>query len=99
MTVKTHDSTEMKKNRNRYLKKKHKLGTWNIRSMAAGKLNTTIEEEKANIVDILGVVEHCWAGSGHLTRNCGGYSIYSGREIAGQSGVGIFLSEAIVNAL
>ena len=96
---KTPDSTEMRKNRNRWLKRKLKLGTWNIRSMAAGKLNTIIEEAKTNNVDILGVAEHRWAGSGHFTTNCGGQFMYSGREIAGQSGVGVFLSKAIVRSL
>ena len=56
---KTPDSTEMRKNRNRWLKRKLKLGTWNIRSMAAGKLNTIIEEAKTIQIDILGVAEHC----------------------------------------
>ena len=48
---------EMRKNQTRWLKRKHKIGTWIIRSMAAGKLNTIIEEARANNVGILGVVE------------------------------------------
>ena len=66
--------------------------------MAAGKRNTIIEEAKTNNVDILGVAEHHWAGSGHFTTSCGGQFIYSGREIAGQSGEDVFLSKAIVRS-
>ena len=96
---KTPDFTEMRKIRNKWVKKKHKLGTWNIRSMAAGKLNTVIEGAKSNNIDILGVAEHRLAESGHFTTSCGGQFIYSGREIAGQSGVSVFLSKAIVRSL
>ena len=86
----TPDCAEPRKNLNRWLKRKHKLGTWNIRSMAADKLNNLIEEAKANNVGILEVAEHRWAGSGHFTTSCGGQFMYSGRKEAGQSGVGIF---------
>ena len=52
------DCADLKKNRNKWLKRKHNIGTWNIRSMAAGKLNTIIDEAKENKVDVLGIVEH-----------------------------------------
>ena len=83
----TPDCAEMRKNRNKWLKSKHKIGTWNVRSMAAGKLNTTIEEAKSNNVSILGLAEHRWPGSGHFKTSCGGLLVYSGRERAGLSGV------------
>ena len=35
----THDAG-MRTNRSRWLKRKYKIGTWNVRSMAAGKVNT-----------------------------------------------------------
>ena len=44
---KTPDCTEIRKSRNRWLKKNHKLGTWNSRSMAVDRLSTIIEKAKA----------------------------------------------------
>lgn len=95
----TPDCAGMRKNRNKWLKRKHKLGTWNVRSMTAGKLNTIIKEAVTNGVDILGLVEHRWAGSGHFTTDCGGRMVYSGREKAGQGGVAIYLSRTAARGL
>ena len=66
--------------------------------MAAGKLNSIFEEAKSNNIDILGVAEHRWAGSGHFT-SCGEQFTYSGRDIAGHSGVGIYLKKAMAKSL
>ncbi|GFO27137.1 endonuclease-reverse transcriptase [Plakobranchus ocellatus] len=87
------DGAEPRKNRNTWLKRKYKLGTWNIRNMTAGKLNTIINEANENNRDILGITEHRWAQKGHFKTDCGGQIIYSGKEKAGQSGVAIFLSK------
>ena len=88
------DCADLRKNRNKWLKRKYKLGTWNIRSMLTGKLNTIIAEANDNKVDILGLAEHRWAGCGHFSTCCGGKLIYSGREKSGQSGVAIYLSKS-----
>ena len=96
---KTPDCADLRKNRNKWLKRKYRIGTWNIRSMAAGKLNTVIGEANENKLDLLGLVEHRWAGSGHFTTSCGGKLIYSGRERAGQSGVVVYLSKATTKSL
>ena len=93
------DCADLKKNRNKWLKRKHNIGTWNVRSMAAGKLNTIIDEAKENKVDVLGIVEHRWAKSGHFTTSCGGKLIYSGKVRPGQSGVAIYLSKEITKSL
>ena len=95
----TPDCAGTRKNRNKWLKQKYKLGTWNIRSMTAGKLKNIITEASAYDVDILGLVEHRWAGKGHFTTSCGGQVIYSGREKTGQGGVAIFLAKATARSL
>ena len=96
---KTPDCADLRKNRNTWLKRKYKFGTWNIRNMAAGKLNTIIGEADKYQVDVLGLVEHRWAGSGHFTPSSGGKLIYSGRERSGQSGVAIYLSKSATKSL
>ena len=67
--------------------------------MAAGKFNTIIGEADKYQVDVLGLVEHQWAGSGHFTPSSGGKLIYSGRERSGQSGVAIYLSKSATKSL
>ena len=93
------DCADLRKNRNKWLKRKYKLGTWNIRSMLTGKLNTVIAEANDNKVDILGLAEHRWAGCGHFSTYCGGKLIYSGREMSGQIGVTIYLSKSTAKSL
>ena len=56
------ECAELRKNRNTWLKRKYKKGTWNVRSMASGKLNTIITEMRENKLDTLGISEHRWAG-------------------------------------
>ena len=38
------ECAELRKNWNTWLKRKYKIGTWNVRSMSSGKLNSIITE-------------------------------------------------------
>ena len=95
----TPDCAGMRKNRNRWLKQKLRIGTWNVRSMGAGKLENIILEANENNIDIIGMAEHRWQGKGHFTSRCGGKVLYSGGERAGQNGVAIYLSKRAAQSL
>ena len=95
----TPDCAGMRKNRNRWLKQKLRIGAWNVRSMGAGKLENIILEANENNIDIIGMAEHRWQGKGHFTSRCGGKVLYSGGERAGENGVAINLSKRAAQSL
>ena len=78
---------------------KVRIATWNVRSMAAGKMQNVIEEARDNNIKILGLSEHRWAGQGHFSPLEGGKMIFSGKERPGQSGVAIFLDKILEDSL
>ena len=55
-----HESTNMK------LKHNKRTGTWNARSLYAGKLKVVMAEATRCKVDIIGLCQHRWAGQGHV---------------------------------
>ncbi|KAK3789537.1 hypothetical protein RRG08_004607 [Elysia crispata] len=81
------------------LGKKLKVGTWNVRTLDAGKVEIIENEMERIKLNILGICEHRWKGQGHLTTPKGGKFIYSGREQPGQSGVGILLEKETAKSL
>ena len=81
------------------LGKKLKVGTWNVRTLDAGKVEIIEIEMERIKLNILGICEHRWKGQGHLTTPKGGKFIYSGREQPGQSGVGILLEKETAKSL
>ena len=95
------DYAGMRKNRNRWLKQKLRIGTWNMRSMGAGKLESIILEANENCIDIIGMAEQRWQWKGHftVTSRCGGKVLHSGGERAGQNGVAIYLSKGAAQSL
>ena len=95
----TPDCAGMRKNRNRWLKQKLWIGTWNVKSKGAGKLENIILETNENNIHIIGMAEHRWQGKGHFTSRCGGKVLYSGGERAGQNGVAIYLSKRAAQSL
>lgn len=93
------DCAEKGKKFGGWLKNKTRIATWNVRSMAAGKMDNVIEEAKQNNISVLGIAEHRWAGQGHFTPHAGGKFIYSGQAKAGHGGVAIYLSKQIANTV
>ena len=62
-------------------KLKTKIGFWNVRTMYdTGKLTQVTSEMKRYNIDILGVSESRWTGSGRITTNTGETVLYSGRD-------------------
>ena len=82
-----------KKNKNKKKRKKRtiNIGTWNIRTLLAlGKLQLLLRELDSHDMNITGIAEHRWEGSGHFT--CDDHLIiYSGAEKQGQGGVAVIL--------
>ncbi|KAK3800733.1 hypothetical protein RRG08_003138 [Elysia crispata] len=81
------------------LGKKLKVGTWNVRTLDAGKVEIIENEMERIKLNILGICEHRWKGQGHLTTPKGGKFIYSAREQPGHSGVGILLEKETTKSL
>ena len=88
-----HESTSMK------LKHKKRIGTWNVRSLYAGKVKVVTAEAKRCKLDIIGLCEHRWAGQGHFTPEDGGKLLFSGTAKGGQSGVAVYLSNKVEKSL
>ena len=58
-----------------------KIGTWNVQTMyQAGKTAQVAKEMKAYGLDVLGISEARWTGSGHLLLDSGLKLLYSGHE-------------------
>ena len=74
-----------------------KIGTWNVRTMyESGKPAQVANEMQAYCLDILGISEARWKGSGHLQLESGVRLLYSGHEEEGAphtEGVAIMLSK------
>ena len=58
------------------LRKKIRVGTWNVRSLYQGKHHIVEKEMKRTEIDILGICEHRWSGQGHFKTLTGGMYIY-----------------------
>ena len=80
-----------KKNKKKRKKRTINIGTWNIRTLLAlGKLQLLLRELDSHDMNITGIAEHRWEGSGHFT--CDDHLIiYSGAEKQGQGGVAVIL--------
>ncbi|CAI9726028.1 Hypothetical predicted protein [Octopus vulgaris] len=71
-----------------------KIGTWNVRGMNIGKLDTINKEMNRLNIDILGVSEVHWTGNGFF--NSGDHTMYfSGNSKTRQHGVGFVLYKKI----
>src|SRR6218665_1867784 len=76
------------------LRKKMRIGTWNIRSMLQlGKVQNLGRELERLRVEIGGITEVRWSGRGHFYTSEGHMIIYSGEESQGHSGVGVWIHE------
>ena len=84
------------------MKNRTRIGFWNIRTMLeASKLSQVLKEMTNYKLDLLGLSETRWNGSGELTTATGELLIYSGRsdEKEHEYGVGLILSKAMRKSL
>lgn len=75
-----------------------KIGTWNVRTLyQTGKLHNVVKEMKRLKVNIMGIAETRWTGSGRITTD-GNTLIYSGAE-EHERGVAILLDKQTSRSL
>ena len=76
-------------------KHKTRIGFWNVRTMYnTGKLAQVTSEMRRYNLDILGVSESRWTGSGRLRTSTGETALYSGRDDENhREGVAIIFKE------
>lgn len=76
---------------------KTRLATWNVRSLLKpGKLANVVKEMHRMKLDILGVSEVRWKGSGQLSTTQGYTLYYSGEDQDNQYGVGILINKELI---
>lgn len=77
-----------------------KVGTWNVRSLyAAGKLSNVVREMERINIEVLGISEVRWPGSG-TCRTDNGTLYYSGNQLPEHpNGVGIIVGSRIGKAV
>ena len=81
-------------------KTKTRIAHWNVRTMyEAGKLRQVTSEMKRYNLDILGVSECRWNGSGRIRTNTGETILYSGREDEHHQGVALILKKGLERCL
>ena len=82
------------------LRKRTRFGTWNIRTLlkTTSVEQLTREFQRYNL-QILGLCETRWKGSGQQNMNTGETLLYSGKPDDGSSGVGIMLSNVVKKCL
>ena len=72
-------------------KQQYCIGTWNIRSMIQGKLEVVKQEMARVNVDILGISELKWTGTGEFNSD-DHYINYCGQEPLRRNGVAIMVN-------
>ncbi|XP_068717264.1 craniofacial development protein 2-like [Montipora capricornis] len=81
-------------------KNKTWVGNWNVRTMfQTGKAGQVSREMKRYKIDILGIIECRWRGSGKSKLNTGEVIIYSGEENIHKGGVAIMMSQQAARCL
>ena len=79
-------------------KEQHCIGTWNVRSMNQGKLEVVKQEMARVNVDILGISELKWTGTGEFNSD-DHYIYYCGQESLRRNGVAIMVNKRVQNAV
>ena len=75
-----------------------KIGTWNVRTLySTGKLAQVTNELKRHKLDILGISEMRWTGSGKIESE--GNSVYYSGGLKHERGVGIILNPEMSRAV
>jgi hypothetical protein len=86
-------TTKRQKRKNVY-----NIVTWNVRSMYEGKLNIVQNEMNRKVIDILGISEMKWIGSGHF-RNANNTVMYWGHKAHRTNGVGMIITNQVSKSL
>ena len=80
------------------LKEQYCIGTWNVRSMNQGKLEVVKQEMARVNIDILGISELKWIGTGEFNSD-DHYIYYCGQESLRRNGVAIIVNKTVKNAV
>ena len=76
------DCKENRKSFSARLKRKLRIGTWNVQTMK-DKLDIVLEEAMNYKIDILGIAEHRWSKKGYFYPDAGGTMYYAGTKEGG----------------
>ena len=68
------------------------MGTWNVRSIKQGKLETVKQEMARVNIDVLGINELTWTGMGEF-KSDDHYTYYCGQESLRRNGVAIMANK------
>ena len=79
-------------------KKQYCIGTWNVRSMNQGKLEVVKQEMARVNINILGISELKWTGTGEFNSD-DHYIYYCGQESLRRNGVAIIVNKRVQNAV
>ena len=82
----------------RCCKEQYCIGTWNVRSVNQGKLEVVKHKMARVNVDILGIRELRWTGTGEFNSD-DRYIYYCGQESLRRIGVAITVNERVQNAV
>ena len=82
----------------RCCKEQYGRGTWNVRSMNQGKLEVVKQEMARVYVDILGISELKWTGTGEFNSD-DHYIYYCGQESHRRNGMAITVNKRVQNAV
>ena len=75
-------------------KKQYCIGTWNVRTMNQGKLEV-VQQEMARVnINILGISELRWTGTGEFNSD-DHYIYYCGKESLRRNGVAIMVNKRV----
>ena len=78
----------------RWCKKQYCIGTWNVRSMNQGNFEVVKQEMARMNVDILGISELKWTGTGEFNSN-DHYIYYCGQESLRRNGVALIVNKRV----
>ena len=78
----------------RCCKEQYCIGTWNVRSMNLGKLDTVMQEMPRVNINILGISELKWTGM-HKFNSDDHYIYYCGKESHRRNGVALIINKGV----
>ena len=77
-------------------KKQYCIGTWNVRSMNQGKLEVVKQEMARVNINILGISELKWTGTGEFNSD-DHYIYYCGQECLRRNGLALIVKESEIH--